>query len=85
MIAVIDCNIWITLTINGQLDFISGLFGNNIIVASCDDLKGEITMVLNRTKFKRYIGDSEILKVIELHNLVTPRSRKRPRLCAADR
>jgi len=71
MIVVLDCNIWITLTINSQLDFIADLFDNDIIIASCDTLKSEIVDVLGRPRIQKYIGDTEIEKVVELHDLVT--------------
>jgi putative PIN family toxin of toxin-antitoxin system len=71
MTVILDCNIWITLTINGQFDFIANLFEKDIIIASCDDLKREIENVLNRPKIKRYVSDEQILKMVELHDLVT--------------
>jgi putative PIN family toxin of toxin-antitoxin system len=71
MTVILDCNIWITLTINGQFDFIGNLFDKDIIIASCDDLKREIENVLNRPKIKRYISDEQILKMVELHDLAT--------------
>jgi hypothetical protein len=71
MTVILDCNIWITLTINGQFDFIANLFDKDIIIASCDDLKREIENVLNRPKIKRYISDGQILKMVELHDLAT--------------
>ncbi len=71
MVIVLDCNIWITLTINSQLDFIADLFDNEVIIASCVELKKEIVDVLNRPRIKKYIGDIEIAKVVELHDLVT--------------
>ena len=71
MVVVLDCNIWITLTINSELDFIAGLFENETEIASCDTLKGEILDVLNRPRLRKYINPSEIVKVTELHDLVT--------------
>lgn len=71
MTVILDCNIWVTLTINGQFDFIANLFDKDIIIASCDNLKREIENVLNRPKIKRYVSDEQILKMVELHNLAT--------------
>ena len=71
MTIILDCNIWITLTINGQFDFIADLFEKDIIIASCDHLKYEFEHVLNRPKIKRYIADGQILKAIELHDLAS--------------
>ena len=71
MIVVIDCNIWITLTLNSQIDFIADLSDNGILIASCTALRNEIKTVLDRPKFSKFITQSNIEKVIELHDLVT--------------
>jgi len=71
MVVVIDCNIWITLSINGQIDFIADLSDNGIIIASCSTLRNEITNVLNRPKLSKYFSSFQISKVVELHDLVT--------------
>lgn len=71
MIVVIDCNIWITLSINRQIDFIADLSDNGILIASCTTLRNEIDNVLNRPKLSKYISNSQITKVVELHDLVT--------------
>lgn len=71
MVVVLDCNIWVTLTINRQLDFIATLFEQEIEIASCDALKNEIFDVLSRPKFNKYIDYPDILKVVALHDLVT--------------
>jgi len=71
MIVVIDCNIWITLSINGQIDFIADLSDNGVIIASCLMLRNEITNVINRPKLAKFISPSTIKKVIDLHDTVT--------------
>jgi putative PIN family toxin of toxin-antitoxin system len=71
MVVVIDCNIWITLSINSQIDFIADLSDNGILIASCTTLRNEITNVLNRPKLSKYISISQITKVVELHDLTT--------------
>ncbi|WP_345955218.1 putative toxin-antitoxin system toxin component, PIN family [Mucilaginibacter sp. PAMB04168] len=71
MIVVIDCNIWITLSINGQIDFIADLSDNGIIVATCSTLRNEITNVLGRPKLAKFLSPSTILKVVDLHDTVT--------------
>ena len=71
MIVVIDCNIWITLSINGQIDFIADLSDNGIIIASCTTLRDEITDVLNRPKLSKFILPAVVNKVVELHDTVT--------------
>ena len=71
MILVLDCNIWITLTLNREIDFLADLSDEGITLATCELLRNEINSVLNRPKFSRYISTSDIDKVIELHALVT--------------
>jgi len=71
MVVVIDCNIWITLSINGQIDFIADLSDNGITIASCPELKNEITNVLNRPKLSKFISTLLVKKVVELFDLVT--------------
>jgi putative PIN family toxin of toxin-antitoxin system len=71
MTVILDCNIWVTLAINGQSVFVADLFEKKIIIASCDTLKNEIEDVLNRRKIKRYISDEQILKMLELHDIAT--------------
>jgi putative PIN family toxin of toxin-antitoxin system len=71
MIVVIDCNIWITLSINGQINFIADLSDNGIVIATSKTLRDEITNVLNRPKLSKFISSDTIIKVIELHDTVT--------------
>jgi putative PIN family toxin of toxin-antitoxin system len=71
MVVVLDCNIWITLTINSQIDFIADLSDNATIIVSCTTLRNEIISVLNRPKLSKFISPADIQKVIELHDLVT--------------
>ncbi|RYG01429.1 MAG: putative toxin-antitoxin system toxin component, PIN family [Chitinophagaceae bacterium] len=71
MIVVIDCNIWITLSINGQIDFIADLSDNGVTVASCEMLRNEIINVINRPKLAKFISPFTIKKVIDLHDTVT--------------
>lgn len=71
MVVVLDCNIWISLTLNSQLKFIADLSDSGIVVASCHELRSEITNVLYRPKFNKLISYSDIDKVIKFHDLVT--------------
>ena len=71
MTVVLDCNIWVSLTINSQIDFIADLSDNGIIIASCETLRKEIIDVLSRPKLSKFISKSDINKVVELHDLVT--------------
>lgn len=71
MLVILDCNIWITFALNGQLSYLTELSNNGITIASCKELKHEITSVLARPKFNKFISASYIAKIIELHDLVT--------------
>jgi len=71
MIVVIDCNIWITLSINSQINFIADISDSGIIIASCKTLRDEIISVLSRPKLAKFISSDIIIKVVELHDTVT--------------
>jgi putative PIN family toxin of toxin-antitoxin system len=71
MLVVLDCNIWITLALNRQSYYIADISNNGIIIASCTELRNEITTVLSRPKFNKLFSESDIIKAIELHDLVT--------------
>jgi len=71
MLIIFDCNIWITLSLNGQLDYLTQLSRRKIIIASCIELRYEITSVLYRPKLEKFISKSDVIKAIELHDLIT--------------
>ncbi len=71
MIVVLDCNIWVSLTISGQIDFIANLSDNGIVIPTCTTLRNEITDVLQRPRVSKFIAEPGIQKIIELHDLVT--------------
>jgi len=71
MIVVVDCNIWITLAINRQIDFIADLSDNGITIAGCPELRTEIISVLSRPKLSKFISTLQTNKVVELYDLVT--------------
>lgn len=71
MIIVLDCNIWISLTINRQLDYIVRMAETGIKIASCSELRAEITDVLARPKLQKFVPPESIAKVAELHDLVS--------------
>ena len=71
MTVILDCNIWVTLAINGEFGFIADIFDTEITIVSCDELKREIENVLNRPKLKRYVSGEQSVKMIALHDLST--------------
>jgi putative PIN family toxin of toxin-antitoxin system len=71
MIVILDTNIWISLALNKQLDFIDFLNKKGIVIASCDQLLNELVIVLQRPKFKKYFSLSYIETFIQFHQLTT--------------
>jgi|SRR5690606_37037957 len=71
MTIVLDCNIWISLTINRRLDYIVRMAETGIKIASCNELKAEITDVLTRPKLQKFVPPESVSKVAELHDLVS--------------
>ncbi|WDZ99374.1 putative toxin-antitoxin system toxin component, PIN family [Mucilaginibacter sp. SJ] len=71
MIVVLDCNIWISLALNQQLDFISSLQKNKITIATCKNLQEELTNVLLRPKFRKYFSQSYTSQFLQFYKLVT--------------
>ena len=71
MVIVLDCNIWISLTINRKLEYIVRMTEAGIKIASCNELRSEITDVLARPKLQKFIPPESVAKVAELHDLVT--------------
>jgi putative PIN family toxin of toxin-antitoxin system len=55
MIVVLDCNIWISLTINSQIDFIAELSDNRNLIAIYPELRHEIETVLKHSKLAKFI------------------------------
>ena len=70
MTVVLDCNIWVSLAISSKIDFIADLSDNGIVIATCANLRNEITDVLHRPRLSKFISEPDIQKVIELHDLV---------------
>ena len=71
MVVVLDCNIWISLALNQQLDLISNLQEKKITIAACDNLQAELTDVLSRPKFRKYFPQTYVSKFIQFYKLNT--------------
>ncbi|MDB5001794.1 MAG: putative toxin-antitoxin system toxin component, family [Mucilaginibacter sp.] len=71
MIIVLDTNIWISLALNQQLDFIEILNSKEIVIASCDQLLDELVTVLLRPKFRKYFSNNHIEDLVHFHELTT--------------
>jgi len=68
---LLDCNIWISLAISRQTDFLVQLYLKNIEIVTCEDLSSEIHDVLRRPKLRKVVPLSIANKIIELHNELT--------------
>ena len=71
MIFVLDCNIWISLTINRRLDYIAHLSESGSRIATCDLLRNEIIDVLSRPKLQKFVPPDSVTKVTKFHDLIT--------------
>ncbi|MDP9048184.1 MAG: putative toxin-antitoxin system toxin component, PIN family [Bacteroidota bacterium] len=71
MIIVLDTNIWISLAINRQLEFVADLHQNGTVIASCETLLNELIAVLGRPKFQKTFTRSYIESFILFHQLAT--------------
>lgn len=71
MTIVLDCNIWITLIINDQLDFYGKIRNAGFEIATCTQLREEIIKVLSRPKLSRFIKSLAVDKVGEFHDQIT--------------
>jgi putative PIN family toxin of toxin-antitoxin system len=71
MVVVLDCNIWISLALTQQLEFISSLQKNRITIAACKNLQDELVDVLLRPKFKKYFSKAYVEQLIQFYKLTT--------------
>jgi len=71
MIIVFDCNIWISLALNQQLEFISLLQKDKIDIASCGELQTEIENVLIRPKFKKHFSNTYVERFLQFYKIST--------------
>ena len=70
MVILLDCNIWITLSINKQLDLVLRLIEKEHTLVSCQQLESELLDVINRPKLKRFLPS----KTIDYIHLIFKRS-----------
>jgi len=51
MIIVLDCNIWVSLALTQQLEFISSLQKSKVTIAVCKELQNELMDILLKPNF----------------------------------
>ncbi|WP_374950528.1 putative toxin-antitoxin system toxin component, PIN family [Mucilaginibacter sp.] len=71
MTIVFDCNIYISLAINQQIDLIPRVHQKGITIASCDQLLIELLDVFNRPKLSRYLSTLTINDILQLIRITT--------------
>jgi putative PIN family toxin of toxin-antitoxin system len=65
---VLDSNIWISYLIMGRFHIlIEKILELNLDVVTCSQLIDEISNVLQREKFKKYVAKKEIKEAIAIH------------------
>jgi hypothetical protein len=65
---ILDTNIWISYLLSKKYDhLVKIILENNLKVVTCQNLIAEITQVLQRDKFKKYISGNEIAEAVKIH------------------
>ena len=65
---ILDTNIWISYLLSKKYDhLVKIILENNLKVVKCQNLIAEITQVLQRDKFKKYISGNEIAEAVKIH------------------
>lgn len=65
---ILDTNIWISYLLSKKYDhLVKIILENNLKVVTCQSLITEITQVLQREKFKKYISGNEIAEAVKIH------------------
>ena len=65
---ILDTNIWISYLLSGKYHhLIELILRNNLEIVTCKGLIIELEQVLQRKKFKKYIGKNEIDEAVKIH------------------
>lgn len=65
---ILDTNIWISYLLSGKFhNLVKIILENNLEIVTCKSLVTEFTQVLQRKKFKKYIGKKEINEAVKIH------------------
>ncbi len=71
MIILFDSNIWVSIAINGELEFIANLIKKGHHIVTCQQLVFELIDVLSRPKFKKYFSGNYVNEFIKFHQSST--------------
>ena len=67
-IIILDTNIWISYLLSRRYDILANIIlSNKLDIVTCNNLITEISEVLKREKFRRYINTKEIVEAIKIH------------------
>lgn len=65
---ILDTNIWISYLLTRRYDILTTLIlSNKLDIVTCNNLINEISEVLQREKFRRYINKKEVSEAIKIH------------------
>lgn len=71
-IFVLDSNVWISFIIGKKLNILADIIiDHDLVVLNCHELEKEISTVLKRTKFKKYIAAKDIEEALILFSKLT--------------
>ncbi|MBW8330524.1 MAG: putative toxin-antitoxin system toxin component, PIN family [Prolixibacteraceae bacterium] len=67
-IIILDTNIWISYLLSRRFHILTKLIlDNELDIVTCNNLTNEISEVLQREKFSRYINKKDINEAIKIH------------------
>lgn len=67
-IIILDTNIWISYLLSRRYDILTTIIlSNKLDIVTCNNLIDEISEVLQREKFRRYINKKEVSEAIKIH------------------
>lgn len=67
-IIILDTNIWISYLLSRRYDILTNIIlSNKLDIVTCNNLINEISEVLQREKFRRYINKKGVTEAIKIH------------------
>lgn len=67
-IIILDTNIWISYLLSRRYDMLANIIlSNKLDIVTCNNLITEISEVLQREKFRKYVSKKDIEEAIRIH------------------
>jgi len=67
-VIILDTNIWISYLLTRRYDILTNIIlSNKLDIVTCNNLINEISEVLQREKFRRYINKKEVTEAVKIH------------------